>query len=301
MEMVDKIIFNKLLARESVFLPSIGALVLKQSPAKLVDKNRLTPPHWSVTFSKNNDNIISIIDVIAKETNVNSFQALDTYNKWFKATKQGGQYRIQGVGTIHKDFFTVDRSLAILINPLEGKNISIQKKKNNPRTNYSLIAFVCIAIGLGIGYIIFDNIAHKPSEKREIKTIAWQDDKEINSDVIADSSLCDTNTLTTKKELAHTQKINSQSAEKESKQTKKKNSITTYYLAVGIYSTTKNADKFIADLKKESKSLNLTKIPFKKGQILVSAYSSQNYGIIEEHKTRLITRFPGIWVYREVK
>ena len=301
MEMVDKIIFNKLLARESVFLPSIGALVLKQSPAKLVDKNRLTPPHWSVTFSKNNDNIISIIDVIAKETNVNSFQALDAYNKWFKATKQGGQYVIQGVGTIHKDFFTVDRSLAILINPLEGKNISIQKKKNNPRTNYSLIAFVCIAIGLGIGYIIFDNIAHKPSEKREIKTIAWQDDKEINSDVIADSSLCDTNTLTTKKELAHTQKINSQSAEKESKQTKKKNSITTYYLAVGIYSTTKNADKFIADLKKESKSLNLTKIPFKKGQILVSAYSSQNYGIIEEHKTRLITRFPGIWVYREVK
>ena len=307
MEMVDKIIFNKLLARESIFLPNIGTLILKQYPAKLIDKKVLTPPQWRVIFSKKNDNIVSIIDLISLEMGVNSFQALEIYNKWLKSVNHGGNYVIPEVGTISQDFFTLDKSIALIINPLAGKDIVITKTKGNSLRNIAAIAAI---VGLLVlGYVFWNDIIPEKEKVAEIHTIAWVDSKESN-DKIVDVNVTDTTNSDSIKFISEEsssietqQKVTNKDISKleTNNSSDKKSKVTTYYLAVGIYSTTENADEFIADLKKESDSLTLNKVPFKNNKVLVSAYSSKKFDIIEKHKKRLITRFPGIWVYREVK
>ena len=189
MEMVDKIIFNKLLARESIFLPNIGTLILKQYPAKLIDKKVLTPPQWRVIFSKKNDNIVSIIDLISLEMGVNSFQALEIYNKWLKSVNHGGNYVIPEVGTISQDFFTLDKSIALIINPLAGKDIVITKTKGNSLRNIAAIAAI---VGLLVlGYVFWNDIIPEKEKVAEIHTIAWVDSKESN-DKIVDVNVTDT-------------------------------------------------------------------------------------------------------------
>ena len=290
MEMVDKIIFNKLLAREALSLPNIGALVPKQTPAKLVGKSEVEPPQSRVVFSKNIDQIVSILDVISTQASVDSDQALEIYNTWLEtATQQEGGYAIIGVGSISKDFFHIDQSFDALINPLAGKKVSVTKNtKKLPVT--SIIAVATILVVIGVGYVIYDNITARRSQTPEIETIAWVAAEDDSTTTQKDTLTNSNNITTTENTVAP-----------KSNYTNKEKSSNTYYLAVGVYSSNKNADEFIAKTKKSNKSVILTKVPYKRGTILVSAYSGSSFNIVEKYRQNLLTQFSGTWVYKEFK
>ena len=127
-EEIGRVVRNRLAAEETVFLPGIGSLGIRRTPARRLSATRNVPPCRDVEFSSA-ERGVSLVDTIARAAACTPEQAAEAYRRWLDKSldAQNGRLEIVGVGTLIQKSFRPDPAFDRLLNP-QGRDIRIRRR-----------------------------------------------------------------------------------------------------------------------------------------------------------------------------
>ena len=122
---IDSLIFDRLAAHGSIFLPGVGALQCERiAAAPAFDGNGFTAPRYTVTYISVPCGV-SVIDLIASDRQIPEEEAAGLYRQWLEQIQlpnSDARYAIAQVGTLElyeggTALFTTDAALLPYLNP----------------------------------------------------------------------------------------------------------------------------------------------------------------------------------------
>ena len=116
-EEIGRVVRNRLAAEETVFLPGIGSLGIRRTPARRLSATRIVPPCRDVEFSSA-EIVVSIVETFGGAAACTPDKSLDA---------QSGRLEIVGVGTLIQKSFRPDPAFDRLLNP-QGRDIRIRRR-----------------------------------------------------------------------------------------------------------------------------------------------------------------------------
>ena len=127
-EEIGRVVRNRLAAEETVFLPGIGSLGIRRTPARRLSATRIVPPCRDVEFSSA-ERGVSLVDTIARAAACTPEQAAEAYRRWLDKSldAQNGRLEIVGVGTLIQKSFRPDPAFDRLLNP-QSRDIRIRRR-----------------------------------------------------------------------------------------------------------------------------------------------------------------------------
>lgn len=115
-EQVNTLIYNTLCSNTSIFLPTVGTLVVRRNPATMASARRVNAPSVNVTFTAE-QRADSLVNLIASTADITVERAEDIYNQWLQNVTSDGVVAISGVGVVKNRTFIVDKDLIATLNP----------------------------------------------------------------------------------------------------------------------------------------------------------------------------------------
>ena len=117
MNAIDNLVFNTLTQQGAIYLPAIGCLHTVCKSCQVEGAATKSPKIMVVFSKKTTSNSISVIDLIAKQDQIDVQGAQTLYNEWLSGVcRAEGEIVIEGVGTLNKGSFTTDAELMTALN-----------------------------------------------------------------------------------------------------------------------------------------------------------------------------------------
>lgn len=335
MKVVNSLIFNSLARRESVNIPEVGSLRVERQAARLKGKTRLELPVTRIVFSKNvTEGACSVIDLIERESGADRFKSEEFYSKWLDEITKEKTVTIEGVGRIKNDFFTPSPELAVLINPDESEAVKIKKR---PRIGLIAAVVGSLAIVVGAGYYLVveqgvfdfvtdrgqyatvvkneipaepmivlapDTVLTESADSTPVATTSTPVDnvKPNPTSNASESSAGSTTTATTTATTPSTQSTSSSTLVSTATSTASSTSGSAkYHVIAGVYSTSQNAEKFIAKSRQKADTLPYKILPLSSGKFLVSVFEATTEEAASKRRAQLKRADPNLWVYKSAK
>ncbi len=156
MNRIDKVIFDALARRQSVYLPEVGYLEVRRRKARKISETRIIPPQNVVVFTLDEiADAASAVSLLMVETIVDGTQTLERedahklYNEWLAAAStEEGVLRIAGVGLI-KDGKMVETAanLQKTLNPDNEAVVTMEKENKNCNcATGTIVAWVLVGV-----------------------------------------------------------------------------------------------------------------------------------------------------------
>ena len=148
---VNKLISNTLCQGRDLYLPEVGALVVRRNAASRAGSTKMAPPCRTVTFTGEQRGE-SVVGLISSTAGVDSARAEEIYKQWLSEVKKDDVVTIEGVGTIANRKFTVDKHLAELLNP-SVKGVELKPRKNN-KPAIIVVAVVAVVAAVALWFFL---------------------------------------------------------------------------------------------------------------------------------------------------
>lgn len=253
MSAVDNLIFNALASRSGVFLPELGSLTTKVAPARIKGRRKLQVPHWRVVFTPEQvRDVVSIVDLIATQAEVDRAGAEQIYDGWQQVAVSSGRLKIEGVGELFLQKFAISSELNSLLNPQSHKDIKLKRRGN--RVGVWIVSLiVMIAVAGGVYYYMgITDFARKFSKKYNL---CCSSAKTTIEPIVLDTvAIVVPDTI-----QVAAQEVVAVAVPKP------------YQVVAGIYSTQENVDKFLSSAQRKGIDADkFTVIPMSNGKFMVS-------------------------------
>lgn len=159
-EGVNKIIAQKLLSSESVYLPSIGSIAVRLKPAEMHQSREcVSAPVKTLQFTATAEGE-SLVDLIQNNAGCTQEQAEVLFQKYIGSVRTLRGIEVAGVGTLVDRSFMTYREFAALLNPINEVKAPMKRQKNigNLIQNLGVITVLLVAILFCIQNGYFDGI-----------------------------------------------------------------------------------------------------------------------------------------------
>lgn len=145
---IDRLIYDVLAGRRSVYLPGIGTLEVQRQGAKRISDTQLTPPQNVVALTSGEiEGAAGVIPLVAADRGVNDEEAGAIYGSWIEgARREGGTIAIDGVGELGGQGFVMDERLNAALNPEGEKPVTIEAEKKPNRLWIWILAGVLVLL-----------------------------------------------------------------------------------------------------------------------------------------------------------
>ncbi len=155
MKSIDRLIFETLARRRSVFLVGLGTLEVKWRGARRISETRIVPPRSEVVFTPDElEGSVGVISLVGTERGVDESEAIALYGSWLEAARRpGGTMSIDGVGVLSEEGMTVDRELHMVLNPTTNEEILTMETERNSTPLWAWIVIGILAALLVLGII----------------------------------------------------------------------------------------------------------------------------------------------------
>jgi cell division septation protein DedD len=322
MKTIDQLIFDALAARRSVSFAGIGTLEVKRRGAKKLSETEIAPPYNEVVFTPDEvEGSSSVVSLVMDEGKINEQEAVSVYGSWLEeALHPDGSIEIQGVGEVKEREFIVARPLNVVLNPNSEKILTMEAKKKNAAKAWAWAAIAVLVLLIAIGVMKFfqnggfKGMKKKPTPTELVGTHVGAVDSLVVSTVDENgkaekikvpvekgapvgTGVVGTQPATPPAKKPATQASPAQKPAAAPTTTAAKGS---FHVIAGAFSIEKNADNFIAKIKREHPELNPQKIAHpRNGLTMVSIYSASTS---REAAGKLSLYWDvnlDLWVYRQ--
>ncbi len=167
---VNKIIAQRLLSSNGVFLPSVGSIIVKLKSAEVSGKKQITAPSRVLDFSSKEEGV-SIVELIAQSAECSAEQAEELYQSYLTEVKRDNGIEIAGVGTLTGKSFKIYKSFAEQLNPQSGSQATLPKSPAKGGDNTLLIAIVAALAAAVIAYFLFDIYSKRKAAERVVEVV----------------------------------------------------------------------------------------------------------------------------------
>ncbi|MBO5814353.1 MAG: hypothetical protein J6R13_07570 [Alistipes sp.] len=304
---VNKIISNMLLSDREVRIGSLGTLFTVRYAAYRASRKSLTPPYRIVQFT-NELRGTSLEDEIATVANIGSEKAHEVFEQWMTEVQDDNTLKIEGVGTLRGEKFSIDDKLASELNPHGRAPMRLKPKAN---VGLYIFAAICILFAITVaGYVYIDNndinIFNFKGEVAQVTDTAEIDTAEpaATEDVavvaVADTVVIDTPTAeptvvpaAVPTEVPAPQpKTTTTSASNEVLST----TSGTSYVVLGVFSTPENAKRAISQAQKKANDLQYAIYHYGE-KFMVALYDAPSRTECQEFARTLSDTFKDLWIY----
>ena len=301
---VNKIIYNMLISGRGVYLPEVGSLFIERQGARRISKDKLLSPRNVVTYSTQ-EQAPSLVSEIVNVAGCTQEQAQDIYERWLGKTREGNSVTIGGVGVLNHRSFSTEAAFGAAINPKGVKTLVVRRRSNG--WLYAICA-VCVLIALGFfGYIMWGDDASKSVKSSASTTTvaATSGDATTAGAAPADSlAVAGQNATSTDASAtaatatAATATTTTQSATAPTAANQQAKSATSYahYVVMGIFSTDKNAEMAVAQVKSKISDAECVVLPFK-NKFMVTIYGSNSRSDCAAYAKSYRDVYPDLWIY----
>lgn len=279
MKNIEQIIFDELAAQNPIFLEEVGYLHVENIPARMKGKNSVSAPRNVVIYTPDTPNteIKNIINILEAE-GTDYQQARDEYYAWLAEAFKDGTLTIAGAGILKNSVFSPTKELDKALNP--NSQVVAVKRKNNTWL-WILLILVLLAVLL-FGYKrCSEDAANKKQPVVTESPTPVEPEPEIT-------------------------------AEPEPQQEEEPAAGFNYpvpgrfYVVSGVFDIPSNADKQIAELKREFPDLTFEKFDYpegRQGRTMVTVYSSTRRGEALDIRREMAWSydFHDYWIYPEDK
>ena len=294
---VNKIVANLLLSGREVTIGSLGTLFTVRFGAFRASRKSMTPPYRTIEFTAELRGV-SLEDEIAVVANISKEQAHDIFEQWLSKVTDGKAVRIEGIGILRQNRFSIDESFAAILNPNGRAPMRLKPKAN---VGLYIFASLCMIFALSVaGYVYIDNndislfgskevsIETTPIQLAADQTTQQESTEESAVDTIAMDSLT---TQPVAQPEAHPQAIfNADSGE----------ILTTAsgmnYVVLGVFSTTENAERAILQAHKLMSDLHYSVYHYG-DKYMVSLYNAPSRSECQEFVNSVGNSFQDLWIY----
>lgn len=302
---VNKIISNMLLSDREVRIGSLGTLFTVRYAAYRASRKSLTPPYRIVQFT-NELRGTSLEDEIATVANIDSEKAHEIFEQWMTEVQDGNTLKIEGVGTLRGEKFSIDDKLASELNPHDRAPMRLKPKAN---VGLYIFATLCILFAIAVaGYVYVDNndinIFGFKGEVAQVTDTAEIDTAEpAATEDVAVVAVADTvtiNTLTTEPTAAATPTTVT-APQPTATPTPVSNEILstspgTSYVVLGVFSTPENAKRAISQAQKKANDLQYAIYHYGE-KFMVALYDAPSRTECQEFARTLSDTFKDLWIY----
>lgn len=263
-EEIGRIIASRLTAEQTVFLPGIGTLGIRRTPARRISTNRIAPPCRTVEFSSSAQGP-SLVDTIARTAACTPEQAAEIYRRWLDKSRdpQSGRLEIAGVGTLFQKSFRPDSAFDRRLNP-QGRS-ERRLRRAMPWWLWCL-STLCIVFLIAAGIFWLDPVSRWPERFSktpapiEMTLLNPAGDSEPASGQPVEKSenpVADTTAAPTveAEAPAATEPAATAAAERPAPETIERTRSGWSYVVLGIFSTEENARRAIGQAVEKSDSL----------------------------------------------
>lgn len=284
---VNRIIANRLLKRESVYLPTIGSLYVESRPATFVNKKEIAPPLRVVEFSTEQRGL-SLIQIITTVASIDQAHATDIYTRWLESVKSEKGVVIGDIGVLSEKFFIMNDDFAEMLNP---QSLRVLKKSSGGHKFVWGVAVFAILLSLYIvAQFAEDLVFGKASTFVENEPVKSVQEVALVEDIASEKSV---------EEVALVEGI---APEKSVETAPVKSEISQidslvpnrYYVVLGVFSSKINALRAC----KESDLEDRCVVYYYGSQFLTTVYSSDEESKVEDFKSKYRTNLNELWVYR---
>lgn len=302
MEAIDKLIYNLLSVGESTRLPEVGTLRVEQSDTTQRG-NSLIYGSRRIRFSSRSDKgVRSLVAVMVEEYGLSESEATEAYNEWLRVARNGSEVTIEGVGSIRKGFFTPAETFEReALNPWQPAPVTLRRR----RAPYGWIFAVCVALGAVGAWIWL--VGSEQSAESTMAEIAEDVEQDITEEAIVASleeyaavlesepeqvepqqAAAPVATPTPQPEVVATPAIVVQPAERTAGRS---------VVVAGVFSTSENADKFIAEDELGVGTSAYSKHPYGSKILVAVGGVFDNAGAANAHRRTLPATNGSLWVY----
>ncbi len=281
MNVINKLIYNRLTAGHSVGLPEIGALMVSQSEAK-VSVGRVAAPERKVEFAHIVVGVDSIVDILVGEGKVFEEEAQGIYNEWReKFVKDAGNIDFEKTGKLVEGRLELSEELEREMNPFGDKKDNDMTTENKKRKYGWLWWLGGVIVAIGIAIAILCAMGRWNSFKDMIFGTTEVVVIDITDDIATD--------ISDEIETDEREQIGGENVVAASAQPK-------YYLIAGVFKIASNADRFIGQNK--YRSALYEKLSYKE-MTAVSVYSSTSYEDVRKRQREYRAVEPKIWILKQ--
>ena len=294
---VNKIVANILLSGREVSIGTLGTLFTVRFGAFRASRKSVIPPYRTIEFTTELRGV-SLEEEIASVANIDRGQAHDIFERWLSKVTNGDIVKIEGVGTLRHNRFSVDESFAATLNPNGRAPIRLK-----PKTNVTLYIFasLCLLFALVVaGYVYVDSnnislfgskdIVAKVTPKEAVaEQPSQQEQAAVNA---TDSTSVDSLAAqpATQPQVEPKPIFNAATGEILT------TTSGTNYVVLGVFSTPENAERAIIEAHKRMSNLHCSVYHYGK-KYLVSLYDAPSRSECQEFIRTLGDSFSDLWIY----
>lgn len=286
-----------LLSDKEVRIGSLGTLFTVRYAAYRASRKSLTPPYRIVQFT-NELRGISLEEEIASVANIDGDKAHEIFEQWLSEVKEGNTLKIEGVGTLRGEKFSIDEKLGAALNPHGRAPMRLKPKAN---VGLYIFASICILFALAVaGYVYVDNndinLFDFGSKVAQVTDTADVNTAESNTtEEAAIMEVADTIAITTptaEPAPAPQPKAEPTPVSGEILPT----TAGTSYVVLGVFSTTENAERAISQALKKADDLQYAIYHYGE-KYMVSLYNAPSRSECQEFARTLSDTFKDLWIY----
>ncbi len=324
---VNKIAFNILSSGRNLYLPGIGSLVIERFGAKRFTRKFIEPPRKIIAFTEQNRGL-SLEEEIARIGGTDGEKAHDVYEDWLMHVLDGDTLTIDGVGSLHRDKFTMTDEFATVLNRQGRDKIAV---KPRPNTLLYIFASVCCLFALCVaGYVWTENNGKELSSLFSAKTETAAADGEIsepanentdnaaevpdiqqqgtsangNAESTVSATAADSGNVSDKTADTEAATAAAEKSQPEESVTASANGTAAVaesisgrsYVVLGIYSTPENAFRAVGQAQKRMPAVNCRVYNYG-ARYMVSVYDTDDRAEAVKYMDSVSRDFKDLWVY----
>lgn len=240
---VSKLIYNALIKYQAIYLPEVGTISVVRHSATISSKRELAAPQYSVELSLDN-HAKSLVNIISEVVSVDKNRAEEIYSRWLDKAREGSVVTIDRVGKLQDNSFTADKRLIEALNNF-SQPLSVSRRRSSTPIYIVLMLILIGTLGCGGWWYINS----KPVDKTPEITDVAPEVTEIETPLVEDIEITDTEIITESEEIAIETLTEAQEVEEVIADWRSRDDIR-HWVVVGSYSTANNAERAISDIEK---------------------------------------------------
>ena len=297
-QQVNFLIYNALCSGDSIWLPQVGTLIVRQVSAERRSSKSLSAPYRKVSFTGENRGE-SLEQLIARAGDVDETRAAAIYEQWLQQTYKDSVLVIEGVGRVVNRRFEAEESLMTTLNP-DMPKVAVKLRPRRPWGVY-LFGALCVVAALGMaGYILYSEyLFAERMGKSELRGSAAVVALPDNTSLVAEASKSEEDVASVAAEVVEVAEVVEPQAETVTDKVAESMSAGCSYAVYGVYSELENAKRYQQIVNDRYVDLN-SRIFDYKGRYMVAIYETSTRGecitLVDMLKSS-DRAFREVWIY----